>query len=55
MVFLIQPRKGFTTDLFLPSKCFRRKIIIKGPYGKDLHLESYGTVLLFATGIRIAG
>ena len=55
MVFLIQPRRGFTADLFLPSKYSRRKVIIKGLYGKDLHLESYRIVLLFAIGIGIAG
>ena len=25
------------------------------PYGKEIHLDEYGTVLLFATGIGIAG
>jgi NAD(P)H-flavin reductase len=29
--------------------------VIEGPYGKGLNLDSYGTVLLFATGIGIAG
>ncbi|KAI9784310.1 MAG: hypothetical protein M1839_002371 [Geoglossum umbratile] len=31
------------------------KAIIEGPYGNELNLELYGTVLLFATGIGIAG
>ena len=31
------------------------RAIINGPYGKELSLGSYSTVLLFATGIRIAG
>ena len=29
--------------------------VIEGPYGKELDLELYGTVLLFAIGIGIAG
>ncbi|RMJ04847.1 hypothetical protein CDV36_014480 [Fusarium kuroshium] len=29
--------------------------VIEGPYGKEFNLDSYGTVLLFATGIGIAG
>jgi NAD(P)H-flavin reductase len=31
------------------------RAIVEGPYGRELYLETYGTVLLFATGIRIAG
>ncbi|PVH68769.1 hypothetical protein DL98DRAFT_205439 [Cadophora sp. DSE1049] len=31
------------------------RAIVEGPCGRELHLESYGTVLLFATGIGIAG
>jgi NAD(P)H-flavin reductase len=31
------------------------RAIVEGLYGKELDLESYDTVLLFATGIGIAG
>ena len=31
------------------------RAIVEGPYGKEIHLDEYGTVLLFATGIGIAG
>jgi hypothetical protein len=31
------------------------RAVIEGPYGRELCLDSYGTVLLFATGIGIAG
>jgi NAD(P)H-flavin reductase len=31
------------------------RAIVKGPYGKEIHLDEYGTVLLFVTGISIAG
>jgi NAD(P)H-flavin reductase len=27
---------------------------VEGPYGKQLHLDDYGTVLLMATGIGIS-
>jgi NAD(P)H-flavin reductase len=30
------------------------RAIIEGPYGKEIHLDEYGTVLLFVTGISIA-
>ena len=60
IVFIIQPRRGFTRALRLHSSSDLRqstamKAFIEGPYGKELHLESYGTVLLFATGAGIAG
>jgi predicted ferric reductase len=29
--------------------------LIEGPYGQEIHPDAYGTVLLFATGIGIAG
>jgi len=31
------------------------RAIVEGPYGKEIHLDEYGTVLLFATDIGIAG
>jgi predicted ferric reductase len=34
---------------------FKMRAIVDGPYGKELKLDSYGTVILFATGIGIAG
>lgn len=60
IVLLIQPRRGFTRDLRLhatgePGRSTAMTAFIEGPYGKELHLESYGTVLLFATGAGIAG
>jgi len=53
IVLLAQERKGFTSNLHRIKNC-KRKAIIDGPYGNELHLESYDTVLLFATGIGIA-
>jgi predicted ferric reductase len=60
VVFLVQKRRGFTKDLFQhignsPGNTFPMRAVIEGPYGKGLNLDSYGTVLLFATGIGIAG
>ena len=59
-VFIVQRRKGFTDNLFLHRETqfeegTEMRAIVEGPYGKELNLDSYGTVLLFATGIGIAG
>jgi predicted ferric reductase len=56
IVIIIQQRKGFTANLRLhagPGTGI--KAIIDGPYGRELHLSSYGLVLMFASGIGIAG
>ena len=60
MVFIVQKQRGFTKNLFLHansnrSQNYEIRALVKGPYGKELDLKSYGTVLLFATGIGIAG
>jgi len=31
------------------------RAVIEGPYGRELRLDSYGIVLLFATGVGIVG
>lgn len=59
-VFIIQKQRGFTERLFSHrgSEMDRApglSALIEGPYGRELDLGSYGTVLLFATGIGIAG
>lgn len=53
VVFIIQRRMGFTHSLPTDSRAVRA--IIEGPFGNEIHLDDYGTVLLFATGIGIAG
>jgi predicted ferric reductase len=60
IVFIVQKRKGFTQDLFRHTtndadQRNEMRAIIEGPYGKGLDLKSYSTILLFATGIGIAG
>ncbi|KKY22692.1 putative ferric-chelate reductase [Phaeomoniella chlamydospora] len=45
---LVAAGSGFTGEPELEA-------LVEGPYGRELDLESYGTVLLFATGIGIAG
>jgi len=54
VVLLVQPRKGFTRDIkkYAGSSL---KAFIEGPYGSEKDLGSYGNVVLFATGIGIAG
>ena len=56
VVFIIQRQRGFTQNLpTSSSKPTELRAIIEGPYGEEIHLDEYGTVLLFATGIGIAG
>jgi predicted ferric reductase len=59
-VFIIQKQRGFTRNLSSHTGgSFQNNstmgAILEGPYGKELRLDSYGTVILFATGIGIAG
>ncbi|KAN0103431.1 hypothetical protein V8E51_011744, partial [Hyaloscypha variabilis] len=53
--FIIQRQTGFTQSLPSSSPSTELRAIVEGPYGKEIHLDEYGTVLLFATGIGIAG
>ncbi|KAH6883860.1 ferric reductase transmembrane component 3 [Thelonectria olida] len=58
-VFIMQKQRGFTDRVFSHRASEYDKVadlvaVIEGPYGKELNLDSYGTVLLFATGIGIA-
>lgn len=60
IVLIVEKRKGFTRDLFHHASNdvdlrSGMRAIVEGPYGKELDLESYDTVLLFATGMGIAG
>lgn len=50
--FLIQRRSGLTGAI---RDNTRPRVTITGPYGRDLHLERYENVLLFAKGIGISG
>lgn len=51
--FLIQPHSGISSDLIARNSL--RSVTVDGPYGKDLKLENYETVILIAKGIGIAG
>jgi NAD(P)H-flavin reductase len=58
VIFIIQRQTGFTQSLpsgSSSSQPTELRAIVEGPYGKEIHLDEYGTVLLFATGIGIAG
>jgi hypothetical protein len=54
LTFLVQPRGGLTARLVreLP---FQSLVSFNGPYGQNLHLEDYETVMLVAEGMGIAG
>lgn len=54
-VFIVRKESGFTRHLFKRRELKSKRAILEGPYGKELDLDGYGTVLLFATGIGIAG
>jgi len=51
--FLIQPQSGISSELIARNSI--RKVIIDGPYGKDLKLDDCETVILIAKGIGISG
>ncbi|KAI9774702.1 MAG: hypothetical protein M1839_001663 [Geoglossum umbratile] len=53
LTFLIQPHCGLSARL--ASQSFIQTVVLDGPYGQDLHLERYETVMLVAQGIGIAG
>ncbi|KIW79846.1 hypothetical protein Z517_06461 [Fonsecaea pedrosoi CBS 271.37] len=62
VVLIVQRRRGLTNDLRMhasasddPSQHSERRVLIEGPYGRELNLESYETVMLIATDIGIAG
>jgi predicted ferric reductase len=53
---MIRERKGFTAILANKRNPDHEMVaLIDGPYGKQIQLRTYGTVLLFASGIGIAG
>ncbi|KAM3066447.1 hypothetical protein ACMFMG_012033 [Clarireedia jacksonii] len=51
--FLIEPQNGISADL--TSRNYVRNVKVDGPYGEDLKLHDYETVILVAKGIGIAG
>jgi predicted ferric reductase len=53
VVLIVERRAGFTHKLPIDSTPVRA--MLEGPYGNEIHVDQYGTVLLFATGIGIAG
>jgi predicted ferric reductase len=53
---MIRERKGFTAILANKRTPDQGMVaLIDGPYGKQIQLRTHGTVLLFASGIGIAG
>jgi NAD(P)H-flavin reductase len=60
IVLIVEKRKGFTQDLFRHASNdidprSGMPAIVEGPYGTELDLESFETLLLFATGMGITG
>ncbi len=52
---MIRERKGFIAMLANKRNPDNEMVVlIDGPYGKQIQLRTYGIVLLFASGIRIA-
>jgi predicted ferric reductase len=48
---LVERRRGFTKEFELDSNF---TALVFGPFGREIYLHRYGTVILFATGIGIA-
>ncbi|KAI9765887.1 MAG: hypothetical protein M1840_007028 [Geoglossum simile] len=53
LTFLIQPYGGLSARLGMRPSI--KNVVLDGPYGQDLHLEHYETVLIVAQGIGITG
>jgi NAD(P)H-flavin reductase len=60
VVLIVESQTGFSK--VLNSHCHKDdgppeqwRALIEGPFGHEIHLDEYGTVLLVATGIGIAG
>ena len=51
--FLIQPQHGLSARLAMQSSI--GSVYFDGPYGQDLHLERYETIMLVAQGMGITG
>ena len=51
--FLVQPEAGLSSEL--TTRNLLGSVVVDGPYGVNLHLEKYETVILIAKGIGIAG
>ncbi|KAH7031024.1 uncharacterized protein B0I36DRAFT_288807 [Microdochium trichocladiopsis] len=54
IVVLARPRRGFTLKASAKTRQ-RYRALVDGPYGTTISLGQYGTVLLFATDVGIAG
>jgi predicted ferric reductase len=52
---LVKPRRGFTHKLIRCTEYFAVSAFIDGPFGVGHDFSEYGTVLMFATGIGVAG
>ena len=57
IVLLVQVRSGFIKDLLFYAAANQPELLalVKGSFGQEIPLQEYGTALLFATGIGIAG
>ena len=57
VIFIVRRQTGFTQCLPTTRSSTQPtelRAIVEGPYGKEIHLDEYGTALLFATDIGIA-
>ena len=53
-VCVIEKRQGLTWKLSAVDDKTKKKVLIDGPYGKELRLGRYENILLFASGVGIA-
>jgi NAD(P)H-flavin reductase len=54
LTFIVQPQNGLTARLFRELRS-GDSISFDGPYGQNLRLERYQTIILVSKGIGIAG
>ncbi|EGY18672.1 FAD-binding domain-containing protein [Verticillium dahliae VdLs.17] len=60
IVLIAQKQQGFTQKIFHMkdnklTNNYRSRAFIDGPYGQEMNLDAYDNIVLFATGIGIAG
>ena len=54
-VCVVEKRRGLTKQLFVVDQNVKKRVLIDGPYGRNLNPHRFNSILLFATGTGVAG
>ncbi|KAJ9601886.1 hypothetical protein H2200_013601, partial [Cladophialophora chaetospira] len=54
-VCVVEKRRGLTKRLSLVDQKVKKRVLVDGPYGQNLKLHRFNSILLFATGTGVAG